>query len=112
MTMNLLKEIAASRLPISFHRADDIEQVRFLRDAGLVVALVPAPADPLALARRGHAAQVLAITQKRRELLAQFNMPSASPLRWRQQMPRLSARSFASMRKAAAPQPRQSGRVQ
>jgi hypothetical protein len=54
MTMNLLKEIAASRLPISFHRADDIEQVRFLRDAGLVVALVPAPADPLALARRGR----------------------------------------------------------
>ena len=35
MTMNLLRQIAGSRLPISFYRAEDIDRVKVLRAAGL-----------------------------------------------------------------------------
>ena len=47
MTMNLLRQIAASRLPVSFYRPEDIDQVRILRAAGLVVGLVSAPHQPV-----------------------------------------------------------------
>jgi hypothetical protein len=46
MTMNLLRQIAGSRLPVSFYRSEDIDGVRVLRAAGLVVALVPSSSDP------------------------------------------------------------------
>ncbi|WP_249938032.1 hypothetical protein [Variovorax sp. 3P27G3] len=89
MTMNLLRQIAASRLPVTFYRTDDIDQVRLLRAAGLVVALVPSPSDPSTLSGTPSAAQVLAVTQKGREELAKFNYPQASPPRWRFRMPRI-----------------------
>lgn len=87
MTMNLLKQIAGSRLPMTLYRAEDIDQVRILRAAGLVVALVPSASDG---ASRSHpAAQVLAVTQKGREELAQFSYPESRPPRWRLGMPRI-----------------------
>lgn len=89
MTMNLLRQIATSRLPISFYRTEDIDQVRILRAAGLVVALIPAPSNPLTLSGDGMAAQVLAVTQKGREELAKFNYPEAKPPLWRKRMPRI-----------------------
>ncbi len=92
MTMNLLKQIAGSRLPVSFHRTEDIDQVRVLRAAGLVVALVPSPSDPLALSGAAAAAQVLAVTQKGREELAKFDYPDSRPPRWRNRSPRFTAR--------------------
>ncbi|WP_225783725.1 hypothetical protein [Xenophilus sp. Marseille-Q4582] len=66
MTNELLRHIASSRLPLSFHRREDIEQVRALRAQGLVIALVPAPTDPLSMTGPAEAAQVLALTQKGR----------------------------------------------
>jgi hypothetical protein len=89
MTMNLLRQIASSRLPVSFYRTEDIDQVRILRAAGLVVALIPAPSNPLTLSGDGLAAQVLAVTQKGREELAKFDYREAPPPLWRKRMPRI-----------------------
>lgn len=89
MTMNLLRQIATSRLPISFYRTEDIDQVRILRAAGLVVALIPAPSNPVTLSGDGLAAQVLAVTQKGREELAKFDYPEARPPLWRKRVPRI-----------------------
>lgn len=80
MTMNLLKQIASSRLPVTFYREADIDGVRLLRAAGLVVALVPSPSDPIALSGSPTAAQVLALTPKGREELARFDHPRSRPV--------------------------------
>ncbi|WP_395347286.1 hypothetical protein [Variovorax sp. UC122_21] len=45
MTMNLLQQIAASRLPMPIYRNEEIDQLRILRAAGLVVAVLPDPSD-------------------------------------------------------------------
>ena len=103
MTMNLLRQIAASRLPVSFYRPEDIDQVRILRAAGLVVALVPAPSDPLALTGAPMAAQVLAVTQKGREELARFDYPEARAPLWRQRMPRWLARRRTASSSGSSP---------
>jgi hypothetical protein len=89
MTMNLLKQIAGSRLPVTFHRVEDIDAVRVLQAAGLVIALVPAPSNPLCLSGCAAAAQVLAVTQKGREELARFDYPRSPPPRWRHLWPRI-----------------------
>lgn len=94
MTMNLLRQIAGSRLPVSFYRSEDIDGVRVLRAAGLVVALVPSPSDPLALSGSRPAAQVLAITQKGREELAKLGYADSRPPRWRLRMPKIKAATF------------------
>lgn len=73
MAINLLKQIAGSRLPMTLYRSEDIDKVRLLRAAGLVVALVPSPADTSS--RHPSAAQVVAITQKGSEELAHFDYP-------------------------------------
>ncbi|KQX87140.1 hypothetical protein [Variovorax sp. Root473] len=103
MAMNLLKQIAGSRLPVSFYRTEDIDQVRLLRAAGLVVALVPAPSDSLTLSGSASAAQVLAITQKGREELANFSYPEPRPVRWRQRPGRLFARHRGNASDGATP---------
>ena len=103
MAMNLLKQIAGSRLPVSFYRTEDIDQVRLLRAAGLVVALVPAPSNALTLSGCASAAQVLAITQKGREELAKFSYPEPRPVRWRQRPSRLFARHRANTGDGAQP---------
>ena len=64
MTMDLLRSIASTRLPKSITSPEDIDRVRILRAAGLVVAFVPAPSRPLTLSGIEKAAQVLTITQK------------------------------------------------
>ena len=79
MPMDLLKQIAATRLPVSFRTPKEIDEVRILRQAGLVIALIPAPADPLKLAGSEPAAQVLALTEKGREELARIRYPGELP---------------------------------
>jgi hypothetical protein len=101
MTMDLLRQIATSRLPISFYRTEDIDQVRILRAAGLVVALVPAPSEPLTLSGGSSAAQVLSVTQKGREVLAEFNYPEARAPLWRKRMPRFITRHRDSSKSSA-----------
>jgi len=95
MAMNLLRQIAGSRLPMSFYRNEDIDRVRVLRAAGLVVALVPSPSHHAAPSDSHTAAQVLAITQKGRDELAKFNYPESAPPRWRFSMPRIKAATFS-----------------
>ena len=77
MSLDLLRQIAASRLPLTVHRPEDVDQVRLLRTAGLVIATVPALCDPLTLSGKSTVAQVLAMTQKGLEELAAFRYPSA-----------------------------------
>ncbi|MDQ0571078.1 hypothetical protein QFZ42_002912 [Variovorax paradoxus] len=79
MSMDLLKQIAASRLPVSFRTPKEIDEVRILRQAGFVIAFVPAPADPLKLSGAEPAAQVLAITEKGREELSRIRYPGETP---------------------------------
>ncbi|MFM9926407.1 hypothetical protein VLK31_25695 [Variovorax sp. H27-G14] len=117
MTMNLLRQIAGSRLPVSFYRNEDIDSVRVLRAAGLVVALVPSPGDALGMPGTPASAQVLAVTQKGREELARFDYPfqashpDARAPRWRWRMPRIKTLNFA--RRSGAPStPREPARPQ
>lgn len=95
MTMNLLKQIAGSRLPLTFYRIEDIDQVRLLRAAGLVVALVPSPHD--SPSRAPASAQVLAVTQKGLEELARIRYPESPPPRWRFRMPRIKTAAWAKL---------------
>jgi hypothetical protein len=100
MAMNLLRQIAGSRLPMPFYRKEDIDGVRVLRAAGLVVALIRPASTDGSLAE----AQVLAITQKGREELAKFGYPESRALRWRFRMPRIRSAAFiASTRKSSTP---------
>jgi hypothetical protein len=87
MTMNLLRQIAGSRLPLTYYRTEDIDQVRILCAAGLVVAVVPSPSQSASGSR--SAAQVLAITQKGREELAKLHGAGSRAPRWRFRMPRI-----------------------
>ncbi|MBB3179193.1 hypothetical protein FHW64_003605 [Variovorax sp. Sphag1AA] len=71
MAIDLLRRIAGSPLPMSFTQTADIDRVRILRAAGLVVAFVPAAHHPSIALLLQRPAQVLGITQKGRdELLA------------------------------------------
>ena len=75
MAMDLLKELAVSPLPATFHTPAEIDKIKLLRAAGLVIALTPAPSNALTLSGPADAAQVLAITKKGREELAKFSLP-------------------------------------
>ncbi|MDM0032210.1 hypothetical protein QTI33_08695 [Variovorax sp. J22P271] len=75
MAIDLLREIASSPLPKSFRSLDEIDQVRLLRAAGLVIAFVPARAGPESLAGPEHIAQVLAVTDKGRQELEPSRYP-------------------------------------
>lgn len=67
--MHLLAKIATSRLPMALNSDEDIDKVRILRSAGLVIALVPPPIDTTAWSGPDRSAQVIALTQKGREEL-------------------------------------------
>ncbi|MDN8618779.1 hypothetical protein [Variovorax ginsengisoli] len=67
MSVELLRQIAASPLPKSFTAAEDVNAVKILRQAGLVLALVDEPPE------RG--ARVLAITEKGNAELLRFHYP-------------------------------------
>jgi hypothetical protein len=76
MQLEFLARIAASPLPMAFTRREDIDRVRLLRAAGLVIALVPMPDDPYAAGGPERAAQVLAVTEKGRQELAAVSDPA------------------------------------
>jgi hypothetical protein len=75
MPMKLLAVIASSHLPMSFSYSDDIDKLRILRAAGLVIAFVPGPGSPFTLSGPERAAQVLAITQRGQEELMRSRHP-------------------------------------
>lgn len=47
MAMDMLKHLAESRLPVTSYAPAEIDQVKLLRAADLIVALTPAPSDPM-----------------------------------------------------------------
>jgi hypothetical protein len=64
MSIDLLRRIAGSPLPVSFTQTADIDGVRILRAAGLVEAFVPAAHHPSIAMLLQRPAQVVGITQK------------------------------------------------
>ena len=80
MAMDMLRQLAGSPLPATFRTRAEIDQIKLLRAAGLVIALTPAPSDPLTLSGTSDAAQVLAITEKGREELARYGYPGDVPM--------------------------------
>lgn len=63
MSLEFLRQVAAMPLPRSFHAKQDVDAIKVLRKAGLVLALVDEPPE--------FGARVLAITEAgRSELLA------------------------------------------
>ncbi|HJS04811.1 MAG TPA: hypothetical protein VJ832_15120 [Variovorax sp.] len=79
MAMDMLRQIAGSPLPATFRTPAEIDKIKVLRAAGLVIALTPAPSDALSFPGTTDAAQVLAITEKGREELARFSLPGDDP---------------------------------
>ena len=79
MAMDMLRQLAGSPLPATFRTAAEIDQIKLLRAAGLVIALTPAPSELPPLSGRSDAAQVLAITEKGREELARWALPGNTP---------------------------------
>ncbi|MDM0117976.1 hypothetical protein QTI66_38475 [Variovorax sp. J22R133] len=74
MAIDLLKHIASSPMPMYFRLPEDIEKVRILRAAGLVIAFIPRETGDAPIARvSGREAEVYAVTQKGRETLWKIN---------------------------------------
>ena len=71
MSVEFLRQIAATPLPKSFRSAKDMEAVKMLRQAGLVLALMDEPPE--------RAARILAITAKGRDELLRFHYPDDPP---------------------------------
>lgn len=69
MSVEFLRQLAASPLPKAFTAPNDVDAVRILRQAGLVIALVDEPPE------RG--ARVLAVTEKGKSELLRFHYPEA-----------------------------------
>jgi hypothetical protein len=66
MAMEFLKEVASSPLPRIAYRKGDIDCIRLLRAAGLVIAQIPNETKPDEI----QFAKVLAVTEKgHREML-------------------------------------------
>ncbi|MEJ8823161.1 hypothetical protein WKW80_14130 [Variovorax humicola] len=70
MTMEILRQLAASQLPVTFRTQDEIDRVMILEAAGLIVARMPHSPDNSAPSSARETAQVLAVTPKGREVLA------------------------------------------
>ena len=92
MAMKLLQRLATSRLPVTLTAPAEVDQVRILRAAGLVIALTPPPGDPLAACAGDRCAQVLALTQKGLEELHRSSFPAHASLQKRQPRSRLMAK--------------------
>ena len=73
MSVEFLRQIAATPLPHSFNAARDVDAIRILRQAGLVLALVDEPPE--------HGARVLAITEKGNSELLRYHYPDAGKKR-------------------------------
>lgn len=77
MPMNLLAVIASSRLPLSLRTEEEIDKVRILRAARLVIAFVPGSGSPFQNAGPERAAHVVAITERGRQELRRAHDPHA-----------------------------------
>lgn len=67
MSVEFLRQIAATPLPKSFTNAKDIDAVKILRQAGLVIALIDPPPQ--------SAATVFAVTEEGNAELLRFHCP-------------------------------------
>lgn len=73
MSLEFLRQVAAMPLPKSFNAKQDIDAIKVLRKAGLVLALVDEPPE--------CGARVLAITEAGRRELLDFHYPETLRIR-------------------------------
>ncbi|MEJ8859425.1 hypothetical protein WKW79_33010 [Variovorax robiniae] len=76
MAMDLLRRIAASPLPASFSSPDDIDKLRVLHAAGLLLAVFVADAAS-SRSTETHRAMVTAITEKGLQELRAIGEPDS-----------------------------------
>lgn len=67
MSVEFLRQIAATPLPKSFNAKQDVDAIKILRQSGLVLATVDEPPE--------FGARVLALTEKGRTELLRFHYP-------------------------------------
>ncbi|MBO9651438.1 MAG: hypothetical protein J7605_23290 [Variovorax sp.] len=79
MAMDLLRQLAGSSLPATFSTPAEIDKIKLLRAAGLVIALTPVSSSALTPSGTADAVQVLAITEKGRQELAGYTLPGDAP---------------------------------
>lgn len=82
MAMDLLNQLSHSPLPAVFRTPAEVDKVKLLRAAGLVIALTPSNAQAFGAGADSaptDAVQVLAITAKGHEELAKFAFPGEVP---------------------------------
>lgn len=91
MSIELLRQIAATPLPTSFAAAKDVDAVRILRQAGLVIAVLEEPPE--------GAVKVVAITEKGNEELLRLRYPQSRAL---DPVPRCSWLQLAAQRARSA----------
>lgn len=89
MSIELLRQIAAAPLPTSFAAAKDVDAVRILRQAGLVIAVPEEPPE--------GAVKVVAITEKGNEELLRLHYPQ-----YRAPVPKSSWLQMAAQRARSA----------
>ena len=69
MSLEFLRQVAAMPLPKSFNAKQDVDAIKVLRKAGLVLALIDEPPE--------YGARVLAITEAGRSELLEFHYPES-----------------------------------
>ena len=94
MAMDLLKKLAASKLPLTLTGKEEIDQIKLFRAAGLVIALTPSSTDRSGAAT---AAQVLTITEKGLEELSRFSYPVRRGSPGRSPLSQLKAKLFSAL---------------
>ena len=67
MSVEFLRQFASTPLPKSFNAKQDVDAIKILRQAGLVLAMVDEPPE--------FGARLLAITEKGRTELLRFHYP-------------------------------------
>ena len=69
MSVEFLRQVAATPLPKSYNTKQDVDAIKVLRQAGLVLAMVDEPPE--------GGARVLAVTEKGRAELLSFHYPES-----------------------------------
>ena len=94
MSIEFLSQLASVPLPQSFSAAEDIDAIKILRQAGLVLALVNESSE--------DGARVLAVTEKGRDELVRFHYPENNQSRKSEfSLPQIAQRAREAIKRSA-----------
>jgi hypothetical protein len=93
MSVEFLSQLAATPLPKSFSAVEDIDAIKILRQAGLVLALVNQSPE--------EGARVFAVTEKGRDELVRLHYPENSqPLSLEFWLPQIVERAHEAIKRS------------